>query len=290
MHLVHYNTKYQDPVEAGLHPDGFSVLGTFFDDAEDDEYNNQELNKIVLQLREISEFNTTVDMKRSINLRQLLPRDIDTFYTYQGSLTTPPCSEIITWIIFPEAQKIGPQQLFNFERALDTYSDQTGSKEVMSETCRDLQPLNDRIVYSSSNSHCSGSVARPATSLVLENLPNSIVSSLSNNNNRGQQQQSRQPQNSRDYDNNNNNNYRPNSSGANYNNGGSQSGQQQQQSDRYYYNNGRQEQQNGQQNIDRSPGRGQGGGRVEIVYGGTRNPTVSRRPGLVGGLVGGLLG
>ena len=82
MHLVHFNTRYPDPTEAGLHPDGFAVLGTFFDDVEDDEYNNQELNKIVLQLREISEFNTTTTMKRSLNLRNLLPRDIDTFYTY----------------------------------------------------------------------------------------------------------------------------------------------------------------------------------------------------------------
>lgn len=285
MHLVHFNTRYSDPNEAGLHPDGFAVLGTFFDDVDDDEYNNLELNKIVLQLREISEFNTTVDMKRSINLRELLPKDIDTFYTYQGSLTTPPCSEIITWVIFPEAQKIGPQQLFNFERALDTYSDQ-GSKEVLSETCRDLQPLNDRIVYSSSNSHCSGSAVRPATSLVLENLPASIVSSFSGNRGQSNNRPTQGP-NSREY--NNNNNYRPNGGGnymVNSDNRGQSGQQQQQQSDRYYYqnSNGQQQQQSGQGQIDRSPGRG---GRVEIVY---RNPTVSRRPGLVGGLVGGLLG
>ena len=316
MHLVHFNTRYADPTEAGLHGDGFAVVGTFFDDVEDDEYNNEELNKIVLQLREISEFNTTTRMKRSVNLRNLLPRDIDTFYTYQGSLTTPPCSEIITWVIFPEAQKIGPQQLFNFERALDTYSDE-GSREVLSETCRDVQPLNDRIVYSSSDSHCRGSTARPATSLILENLPSGLISNLVGNNrpqssgtsssgqssssgssspsdsyrvpsssssseSNGRQQYSRDREQYNNYQpEGSNGNYRPQGSNSNYGSGSSRP-------DRYYYSqpsptgssNGREMYQSGT---------GRPGGRVEIVYGGTRNP-VSRRPGLVGGLVGGLLG
>lgn len=308
MHLVHFNTRYPDPTEAGLHADGFAVLGTFFDDVEDDEYNNQELNKIVLQLRDISEFNTSTSMKRSLNLRNLLPRDIDTFYTYEGSLTTPPCSEIITWIIFPEAQKIGPQQLFNFERALDTYSAQ-GSKEVLSETCRDLQPLNDRIVYSSSDSHCRGSTARPATSLVLENLPQGLASNLAGKN-RGQSSASssssgssspsgsyRVPSSSSEsngrqqysWDREQYNNYQPEGSNGNYRPQGSDGnyGSGSSRPDRYYNSqpsptgssNGREMYQSG----------GRPGGRVEIVYGGTRNP-VSRRPGLVGGLVGGLLG
>lgn len=84
MHLVHFNTKYRSPKQASTKSDGFAVLGTFFDDTQDDESNNPEMDKIVLQLRQISSFNTTVNMKRSINLRDLLPSDIDTFYTYEG--------------------------------------------------------------------------------------------------------------------------------------------------------------------------------------------------------------
>lgn len=36
-----------------------------------------------------------------LNLDALLPGRLD-YYTYLGSLTTPPCSEIVTWVIFAE--------------------------------------------------------------------------------------------------------------------------------------------------------------------------------------------
>jgi carbonic anhydrase len=164
MHLVHFNTRYNSPAEAGSHGDGFAVMAIFFDNTDDDENNNPQMNKIVFQLREISAFNSSVQLKRPLNLRRLLPQDIDTFYTYEGSLTTPPCSEIITWVIFPEVQSIGPNQLFAFERALDT-----DGENVMGRTCRDLQPLNQRTIYASSDNHCRGNSARPATSLVSSN-------------------------------------------------------------------------------------------------------------------------
>lgn len=163
MHLVHFNTKYGGPAEASLHPDGFSVIGTIFDNTDDDENNNLELDKIVMQLREISGFNTSVNLKRPLNLRNLLPRDIDTFYSYEGSLTTPPCSEVITWVIFPQVQKIGPNQLFMFERSLDT-----DGSNIMGTTCRDLQPLYERTVVASSDAFCSGGVAKPSTALITD--------------------------------------------------------------------------------------------------------------------------
>ena len=172
MHLVHFNTRYGSPAAAANHSDGFSVIGVFFDNTDDDENNNQEMNKIVFQLREISPFNSTTQLKRPLNLRKLLPNDIDTFYTYEGSLTTPPCSEIITWVLFPEIQSIGPNQLFAFERSLDT-----DGANVMGTTCRDLQPLNQRTIYVSSDNHCRGNTARPSTSLV--NSQSGTVSSSS---------------------------------------------------------------------------------------------------------------
>jgi carbonic anhydrase len=36
------------------------------------------------------------------NLIHLLPENHHSFYTYNGSLTTPPCYEVVTWVIMSE--------------------------------------------------------------------------------------------------------------------------------------------------------------------------------------------
>lgn len=41
----------------------------------------------------------------SLKLDDLLPDSLE-YYTYLGSLTTPPCSEIVTWIVFPNPIRI----------------------------------------------------------------------------------------------------------------------------------------------------------------------------------------
>lgn len=44
-------------------------------------------------------------------LSSLMPHNIDRFYTYKGSLTTPPCSEAVTWIVFPNTIPISLAQV-----------------------------------------------------------------------------------------------------------------------------------------------------------------------------------
>ena len=46
----------------------------------------------------------------SIDLAKLLPEKRD-YYTYMGSLTTPPCSEGVTWLVMKEPLQLSPEQI-----------------------------------------------------------------------------------------------------------------------------------------------------------------------------------
>jgi len=65
----------------------------------------------------------------------LLPEDKN-YYTFEGSLTTPPCSEGVKWVILKQTMSISAEQLVQYQA-------------VYPENARPLQPLNDREVFSS---------------------------------------------------------------------------------------------------------------------------------------------
>lgn len=51
----------------------------------------------------------------TIDVAQLLPPD-RSYYTYMGSLTTPPCSEGVLWLVLKQPQQISSEQLAIFSR------------------------------------------------------------------------------------------------------------------------------------------------------------------------------
>jgi carbonic anhydrase len=75
-----------------------------------------------------------VDTKISINAANLLPSDLS-YYTYQGSLTTPPCSEIVTWVVLKTPIEMSQSQL-------DVFANVVGNN------ARTVQDLNGRDVRS----------------------------------------------------------------------------------------------------------------------------------------------
>jgi len=50
-------------------------------------------------------------MLTKFDLRKLMPTNLGDYYTYEGSLTTPPCSEVVTWNIFRQTVKISERQV-----------------------------------------------------------------------------------------------------------------------------------------------------------------------------------
>lgn len=51
----------------------------------------------------------------SVNAKELLPADLG-YYTFSGSLTTPPCTEGVTWYVLKTTSTLSPRQLARFAR------------------------------------------------------------------------------------------------------------------------------------------------------------------------------
>jgi len=69
-----------------------------------------------------------------INPRHLLPNQLD-FYSFDGSLTTPPCSEGLHWIVFAEPIELSNAQIAALRRV------------VGGNNARPIQPLNKRPIH-----------------------------------------------------------------------------------------------------------------------------------------------
>ncbi|XP_066051295.1 receptor-type tyrosine-protein phosphatase gamma isoform X1 [Chamaea fasciata] len=83
-------------------------------------------------------------------LRELLPTSLGSYYRYTGSLTTPPCSEIVEWIVFRKPVPISYHQLEAFYSIFTTeQQDHVKSVEYLRNNFRPLQSLNNRKVSKS---------------------------------------------------------------------------------------------------------------------------------------------
>lgn len=140
MHLVHYKSEYKDISEAIKHPDGLAVLGVLFVISE---YDNPALAPLISQLR----YKQTTGSKSLTTdlypLTSVLPRDLSRFYRYKGSLTTPPCSEVVTWTLFEDHVPVSEKQMNSIRSLVDTEGD------PLVNNFRKTQPLNGRKIYRS---------------------------------------------------------------------------------------------------------------------------------------------
>ncbi|HWC19092.1 MAG TPA: carbonic anhydrase family protein, partial [Terriglobales bacterium] len=76
---------------------------------------------------------TVVGMR--VNAANLLPHSFG-YYTFEGSLTTPPCSEGVTWFVLKNPREVSPAQVTTFSK-------------LYPNNARPTQPLNGRIISES---------------------------------------------------------------------------------------------------------------------------------------------
>ncbi|WP_313655716.1 carbonic anhydrase family protein [Pantoea sp.] len=77
--------------------------------------------------------NQQITIHRQVDLRALFPQDLH-YYRFSGSLTTPPCSEGVRWLVMKQPVTLSQSQLDAFKKALKTSNN------------RPLQPLNGRLI------------------------------------------------------------------------------------------------------------------------------------------------
>ncbi|KAJ2952003.1 hypothetical protein O0L34_g4265 [Tuta absoluta] len=108
-HFVHYNSKYQSLEAAVGHPDGLAVVG-FLLEAVD--VPNPLFDTLVEGLDSIKKRESSVQVSAE-SLSWMNRDDLDegSYVTYKGSLTTPPYTECVTWIIYEKPVEIGTEQL-----------------------------------------------------------------------------------------------------------------------------------------------------------------------------------
>ncbi|MEA5598913.1 carbonic anhydrase [Rivularia sp. UHCC 0363] len=99
LHLVHKSKK-----------GSLAVVGIFLKEGQE----NPTLQKIWSEIP-MHKSNEKTISNININASDLLPKDKD-YYRYFGSLTTPPCSETVNWIVLKQPVGISIQQLQKFAK------------------------------------------------------------------------------------------------------------------------------------------------------------------------------
>ncbi|HEY9647259.1 MAG TPA: carbonic anhydrase family protein [Chroococcidiopsis sp.] len=118
MHLVHKNQQTGN----------LAVVGVLIKEGAQ----HPALDKIWQHMPRKATPETTVPQV-SVNAAQLLPAQKAHYYRYHGSLTTPPCSEVVNWIVLAQPIEASSQQIAQF-------------KTAVGDNARPTQPLHRRVL------------------------------------------------------------------------------------------------------------------------------------------------
>ncbi|XP_062961764.1 carbonic anhydrase 6 [Cynocephalus volans] len=138
IHVVHYNSKYESYDIAQDEPDGLAVLAAFIETKNYGE--NTYYSNFLSHLANIKYAGQSTDLI-DLDIQDMLPEDLHHYYSYQGSLTTPPCTENVRWFVLADSVKLSKSQILKLENSLLDHKNKTIQNDY-----RKTQPLNHRVV------------------------------------------------------------------------------------------------------------------------------------------------
>ncbi|KAI5139477.1 Carbonic Anhydrase 6 [Manis pentadactyla] len=138
IHVVHYNSKYESYDIAKGAPDGLAVLAALVEVQDDAE--NTYYSSFISHLNNIK-YPGQSTFLRGLDIKDMLPEDLYHYYRYEGSLTTPPCTENVHWFMLADFVKLSKAQIWKLENSLLNHQNKT-----LHNVYRRTQPLNNRVV------------------------------------------------------------------------------------------------------------------------------------------------
>ncbi|KAK3578470.1 hypothetical protein CHS0354_038563 [Potamilus streckersoni] len=137
LHLVHFNCgKYKTIAEAVDKPDGLAVFGVMVEIGKE----HAGFKSITDVASKVSHKGQSTKLSKTFDPSCLLPADTSSYWTYPGSLTTPPLYESVTWIVFSKAISISREQI---EALRSLKNEEQGGKHIVN-NYRPPLPLGDR--------------------------------------------------------------------------------------------------------------------------------------------------
>jgi carbonic anhydrase len=111
----------------------YLVVGVLFRMGAENKFLDEFLNKIPSEEGEKSALHTG-DVKLNDLLSQFTGNDIKSYFAYKGSLTTPPFTEGVQWVVLKHVVEASEDQIEKIEK-------------MEGNNARHVQAINDRIVY-----------------------------------------------------------------------------------------------------------------------------------------------